>query len=138
MFLCGNGGSYANAMHLANDLLASGIKAHTLDPASLTASANDHGYASVFERWINVVGSEGDLLVALSGSGASENVVRAIEAAKANGMLTCAIVGAWQDKQPIACTLADFHLRLGHDMQGAEEMQLVIGHQILKELKARR
>ena len=69
VYLIGNGGSYANAVHVANDLLSVGVRAYTLDPASLTASANDFGYETVFSRWISVVGEKGDLLVALSGSG---------------------------------------------------------------------
>ena len=71
VYLIGNGGSYANAAHIANDLLAAGVRAYTLDPASLTASANDYGYESVFERWIDTVGEAGDLLIGLSGSGKS-------------------------------------------------------------------
>ena len=71
VLIIGNGGSYANAIHIANDLLSVGIPAFTLDPATLTASANDYGYETVFERWINVVGSKKDLLIALSGSGKS-------------------------------------------------------------------
>ena len=55
VFLVGNGGSYSNAGHLCNDLLACGVKAYTLDPATLTASANDYGYETVFARWISTV-----------------------------------------------------------------------------------
>lgn len=119
VYLIGNGGSYANAAHIANDLLACGVRAYTLDAASLTASANDHGYESVFERWLEVVGEAGDLLVALSGSGTSKNIVRAMTKAKSRGM--------------------DVHLVTDHlvslDMQASEEAQLRIGHALMRELR---
>ena len=75
VYIIGNGGSYANAGHICNDLIACGVKAYTLDPATLTAFANDHGWYKAFERWLNVVGEKGDLLIALSGSGKSPNTL---------------------------------------------------------------
>lgn len=116
VYLIGNGGSFANAAHIANDLLACGVKAHTLDAATLTASANDYGYETVFERWIRVVGESGDLLIALSGSGKSENILRACDAAQELGM------EVWPE----------FGARKGLDMQQAEEAQLKIGHDYLR------
>ena len=118
MFIIGNGGSYANAIHICNDLLMCGVKAFTLDPSSLTASANDYGYESVFERWIEVVGEDADLLIALSGSGKSANILRAIAAAERKGMDVARVFGA-----PAL------------DMQAAEEAQIAIGHQIMRALK---
>jgi len=114
VYLIGNGGSYANAVHLCNDLLSCGIKAYTLDPASLSASANDYGYETVFARWLSVVGEEGDLLIALSGSGKSPNILNAVEEARAIGMNVYPIFGNER----------------GEDMQDAEEAQLMIGHQV--------
>ena len=118
VYLIGNGGSYANAIHICNDLLMCGVKAFTLDPSSLTASANDYGYESVFERWIEVVGEDADLLIALSGSGKSANILRAIAAAERKGMDVARVFGA-----PAL------------DMQAAEEAQIAIGHQIMRALK---
>lgn len=86
IYLIGNGGSHANAAHICNDLLAIGVRAFTLDAATLTASANDFGYETVFARWIKTVGDEGDVLVALSGSGKSPNILAAISEAQAIGM----------------------------------------------------
>lgn len=119
VYLIGNGGSYANAVHICNDLLACGIKAYTLDPATLTASANDFGYENVFARWLAVVGEPGDLLIALSGSGKSPNILKALDVAREKGMDTRLI--------------SDFLLNV--DMQRSEEKQLEIGHQVMKELK---
>ena len=119
VFLIGNGGSYANAMHICNDLLGCGIKAFTLDPSTLTAFANDYGYENVFALWIEKVGMEGDLLIALSGSGQSPNVLRAVAKAKQMGMTAHCIFGAER----------------GEDMQQAEEAQIKIGHDIMRALK---
>ena len=119
MYLIGNGGSYANAVHICNDLLSCGVKAYTLDPATLTASANDYGYETVFARWISVVGEAGDLLIALSGSGKSPNILKALDVAREKGMETILI--------------SDFLLNV--DMQRSEEKQLEIGHQAMRELK---
>ena len=114
VYLIGNGGSYANAVHICNDLLAKGIKAYTLDPATLTASANDYGYESVFERWIKVVGEPQDVLIALSGSGKSSNILKAVQTAEKIGMNVIKLFGAER----------------GQDMQKAEEFQIVWGHDI--------
>jgi len=118
IYLIGNGGSYANAMHIANDLIACGIRAHTLDPATLTATANDHGYAFVFSRWINIMGEPGDMLIALSGSGRSPNILHAIHVAERIGMDVIKVFGA-----PV------------YGMQEAEEQQIVWGHELMRELR---
>ena len=114
VFLIGNGGSYANAQHIANDLLAVGVRAFTMDAATLTATANDFGYPEVFARWLRVVASPADLLIALSGSGTSPNILRAIEEACRIGMDTHLVT----------------HYLKGRDMQESEEDQLVIGHEL--------
>jgi D-sedoheptulose 7-phosphate isomerase len=119
VYIIGNGGSYANASHIANDLLSVGVKAYTLDSSTLTAFANDYGYETVFARWLEVVGEEGDLLIALSGSGTSLNIVDAIATAKSIGMETMLITNY----------LRDF------DMQGSEEEQLVVGHEVMRALR---
>src|SRR3990167_8495890 len=119
VYIIGNGGSYANSVHICNDLLASGVKAYSLDPATLTASANDFGYETIFSRWLSVVGEPGDVLLALSGSGTSPNILRAIDQAKKIGM--------------------DFHLVTDYlrtrDMQQSEEDQIVLGHELMRALR---
>lgn len=121
-YIIGNGGSYANAVHICNDLLMCGIKAYTLDPATLTASANDYGYETVFERWINVVGEKCDLLIALSGSGKSPNILRACESAERKGMTV------WRE----------FGAARGMDMQCSEEAQVFLGHELMRALRDNR
>lgn len=120
VYVIGNGGSYVNAQHICCDLISCGIRAHTLDPATLTASANDHGYAFVFSRWINTFGEPGDLLIALSGSGTSPNILHAIDVALKIGMDVERIFGAPK-----------------LDMQTAEEFQLSIGHDLMRKLRER-
>jgi D-sedoheptulose 7-phosphate isomerase len=120
VYICGNGGSYANAIHIQNDLEAVGVRAHTLNPASYSASANDHGHEYVFSRWIMLHGEPGDLLIALSGSGTSENILNAIKAAHLIGM--------------------DVHLETDYlrtmDMQRSEEKQLEVFHDVMKWLRS--
>lgn len=120
VYIIGNGGSYANAAHICNDLLACGVRAYTLDPASLTASANDCGYETVFARWVDVVGEPGDLLLALSGSGKSANILNGIAAARSKGME--------------AILLSDY-LKT-RDMQQSEEDQIFLGHEVMRALRA--
>jgi D-sedoheptulose 7-phosphate isomerase len=134
VLICGNGGSYANAVHIANDLQGCGICAITLDPATLTASANDFGYDTVFARWIAATGRKGDLLIVLSGSGRSPNILEALKTAKARGMTTFAIVGAY-NRSTHAHALADHTTALGNNMQEAEEMQIWLGHEVMRTLK---
>jgi D-sedoheptulose 7-phosphate isomerase len=134
VYIIGNGGSYANAMHIANDLNTCGVRAHTLDPSTLTAWANDFGYETVFERWIELNGEAGDLLIALTGSGNSKNIVYAIQAAKKLHMNTYAITGAY-NPEPAVADVADVILRLGSNMQDAEEQQLWVGHEAMRSLK---
>lgn len=119
VYIIGNGGSYSNAGHICNDLLGCGIKAYTLDPATLTASANDYGFDTVFERWIEVVGENADLLIALSGSGKSPNILRAIATAERIGMSVWREFGAAQSL----------------DMQSAEERQIWLGHEVMRCLR---
>ena len=122
VFIIGNGGSYANAMHICNDLLACGVPAFTLDPATMAASANDYGWETVFARWLQVVAGPGDLLLALSGSGRSPNILAGIRVAEGKGMTVVRIFGAAR----------------GEDMQTAEEAQIRLGHNIWRELCIKR
>ena len=114
VYIVGNGGSYANAQHICNDLLSCGVRVYTIDSATLSAFANDYGWDVALSRWISVVGEDGDLLIALSGSGKSRNILNAIDEAMGIGMMVHRIFGSTR----------------GEDMQTAEENQLIIGHQL--------
>jgi D-sedoheptulose 7-phosphate isomerase len=119
VYIIGNGGSYANAIHIANDLIACGIRAHTLDPATLTAIANDNSYTVVFSKWLFVMAEAGDMLIALSGSGKSPNILNAVRAAQYIGMDVYCMFGA----------------EVGYNMQEAEEAQIRLGHALRGELR---
>ena len=118
VLIIGNGGSYANAIHIANDLISVGVKAITADPATLTAAANDYGWYQGFVRWVKTVGERGDILIALSGSGKSPNILMACEAAESIGMDVHREFGAAQ----------------GLDMQASEERQIWLGHELMRAL----
>jgi D-sedoheptulose 7-phosphate isomerase len=145
VFLAGNGGSGGNANHLANDFLyplsktqGSGIRVHSLsaNPAALTCLANDEGYDRIFSMQLAVLAREGDVLIVLSGSGNSANIVRALEEARTIGMTSYALLGYSGGK---ARSLADvpIHFRVD-DMQIAEDAQMIVGHMLLQWLHAQR
>lgn len=145
VFLCGNGGSAGNAIHLANDYLygiakrsGGGMKALALpaNSAVLTCLANDIGYEQIFSEQLAVQANKGDLLIALSGSGNSPNIVSAIERAKAMGVKSYAILGYSGGK---CKSLADVAIHFPvDDMQISEDLQLVVGHMLMQWLHANR
>lgn len=136
VYLCGNGGSAANAIHIANDLISVGVKAHALtaDVATLTAIANDFGYMQVFSRQINLFGEPGDLLIALSGSGTSANILEALRAALDKGMDAILIKGTFGDAKA-APNAWPTVIETGDTMQRAEEQQLILGHDVMLTIK---
>lgn len=101
LLVCGNGGSAADAMHIAGELVGRftrerrGLKAIALsaDPAILTAWANDYSYETVFSRQVEAYGEPGGVLLALSTSGNSPNVVAAADAARRRNMTSIALTG---------------------------------------------
>jgi D-sedoheptulose 7-phosphate isomerase len=141
VYLCGNGGSAANAIHLANDFLygvglrkGKGLKVEALsaNPAVVTCLANDLGYDHIFSAQLHVKGAPGDVLIALSGSGNSPNIIKAIERANAIGMKTFAILGFSGGKcKDLAQTSLHFPV---DDMQIAEDLQTVVGHICMQRL----
>jgi D-sedoheptulose 7-phosphate isomerase len=136
VYICGNGGSAANAIHMANDLILCGIKAHALvaDVSTLTAIANDFGYEHVFSRQLRVYGEPGDLLIAMSGSGNSPNILEALKVAKEIGVKSWALIGMTGGK---ARELADEVMYYAENMQAAEERQLLVAHGLMKDLSGR-
>ncbi|MFO7626585.1 MAG: SIS domain-containing protein [Candidatus Fermentibacteraceae bacterium] len=105
VLVCGNGGSAADASHLAGELVgrfrlerrALPVVALTVDPAVMTALANDYGYESVFARQVEALGCRGDVLLAITTSGASPNVTNAAQAAAALGMKVVAFTAAGRE-----------------------------------------
>ena len=141
VFFCGNGGSAGNAIHLANDFLygiakhtGAGLKAQALsaNPAVMTCLANDVGYDYMYSEQLAVLAESGDLLVVLSGSGNSPNILRVLEQASSMRVKSCAILGYTGGQ---CKSLANFSIHFPvDDMQIAEDMQLVVGHILMKWL----
>lgn len=100
LYACGNGGSACDAMHLVEELVARykrdrpGLPAHhLLDAPTITCWSNDYEYATAFRRQVEALARPGDVLVALSTSGNSPNILHAVEAANAGGVLTVGLTG---------------------------------------------
>lgn len=135
IYFCGNGGSAGNAIHLANDFTygagkmnGRGIRVEALsaNSAVVTCLANDLGYEAIYSEQLKVKANPGDVLVVLSGSGNSPNVIEAIRTGNALGMKTCAILGYSGGKCKKLAHLP-IHFEID-DMQIAEDLQLSIGH----------
>mgnify|MGYP000854716388 FL=1 len=141
IYLCGNGGSAANAIHVANDMTYGAgkkngkgisIEALTSNSAVLTCLANDLSYEDIFSEQIRAKGKSKDLLIVFSGSGNSKNVIKAIKIAKNKKMKTFAIVGFDGGK---CKKIADNSIHVNiNDMQVAEDFQLIVSHMCMQWL----
>ncbi len=145
VFVIGNGGSYANAEHFAQDLAkgtlmsmeqTNRIKAMSFSNASfMTAQANDEGYDTVFTQPLISFANEGDLLIIISGSGNSPNVVKALEYANAHGIESVSVTGFSGGKINEIST-HQMHVPCG-DMCMVESVHSIIFHYIATEMKQR-
>ena len=116
---CGNGGSHCDAMHFAEELTGryrenrQALPAIAIsDPSHISCVSNDFGYEYVFSRYIEGLGNKGDVLLGLSTSGNSKNIILAFEAAKEKGMKTVALTG--RDGGQLG-SMADVEIRVPHD-----------------------
>ena len=145
VFLCGNGGSAANAIHLANDLLygvdktsGRGLRVTALpsNAAVLTCLANDIAYEDIFAQQLTVLAQPGDVLIAFSGSGNSPNILKALTRGRELGVTTFAVLGFTGGE---ALKLADHPIHFPvHDMQVAEDLQMMVGHMAMQCLSRHR
>jgi D-sedoheptulose 7-phosphate isomerase len=115
---CGNGGSHCDAMHFAEELTGryrenrAALPAIVIsDPSHISCVANDFGYDHVFSRYIEALGQKGDVLLGISTSGNSPNIIRAVEAAKAKGVKTVILSG--KDGGKLA-NIADIEIIVPH------------------------
>ena len=141
LYICGNGGSAGNAIHLANDFnygiskkdgIGMRVDALPANSSILTCLANDIGYENIFSQQLEVKAIQGDLLLVLSGSGNSPNILNALETGNKLGMITFAILGYNGGK---AKDIAQYPLHFEiDDMQISEDIQLIVGHIIMQWL----
>jgi len=141
LLAAGNGGSAAQAQHLTSELVgryrgerqALGAIALHADTSSLTAIGNDYGYDEVFAREVGAHGREGDVLLAISTSGNSRNIVRAIEAARQKRMKVVGLTGADGGKMRELC---DVCLRVpSTSTPRIQECHILVGHTICELLE---
>jgi D-sedoheptulose 7-phosphate isomerase len=148
ILLCGNGGSAADAQHIAGELLSRfdtdraplPAIALTTDSSVVTAIGNDYGYDHVFERQVRGLGAKGDVLIAISTSGRSPNVLRALDAARTNGVVTIGFTGRKGGEMPSRCdvilrvpsdrtpVIQQIHITAAHIVCGLVERRLAGAH----------
>lgn len=137
LLICGNGGSAADSQHMAAELVGRFERerpelaaiALSTDSSALTAIANDYGFEQVFAKQVRALGREGDVLVAISTSGGSANVLGAVQAAQERGLAVVALTG--RGGGPIGASLraGDIHLCVPHDRTARiQELHLLIIH----------
>lgn len=135
---CGNGGSMCDAMHFAEELSGRfrndrpGLAAVSIsDPSHITCVGNDYGFDHVFSRYLEATGKKGDVLLAISTSGNSPNVVRAAEYARGQGISVVALTG--KDGGKLA-SLADVEIRAPHSEYAdrAQEIHIKVIHALIQ------
>ena len=134
---CGNGGSAADAQHFAAEFVGRfererpelGAIALTTDSSILTAIANDYSYEQIFAKQVRALGQSGDVLLAITTSGSSPNVLAAIEAAHERDMTVVALTGKGGGKMNLALRETDVHICVPHDRTARiQEVHLLTIH----------
>ena len=140
---CGNGGSMCDAMHFAEELSGryrddrKAISAVSIsDPSHITCVGNDYGFDFIFSRYVEANGRKGDVLLAISTSGNSKNVIRACEAAKERGIKIVALTGKSGGK---LAELADVEIRAPHSAYAdrAQEIHIKVIHSLIDFIENR-
>ncbi|WP_322996159.1 phosphoheptose isomerase [Castellaniella sp.] len=142
---CGNGGSAADAQHFVAELVGrferdrlplAGIALNT-DTSIMTAVGNDYSFASIFERQVNALGQPGDVLVAISTSGNSPNIIKAIEAAHEREMQVIALSGKGGGQINSLLYETDIHLCVPHDRtMRIQEVHILLLHALCDGIDA--
>lgn len=139
---CGNGGSMCDAMHFAEELTGryredrKAIPAFSVsDPSHISCTSNDYGYEFVFSRYIQALGKPGDVLLAISTSGNSKNIIQAIESAKAQGMKVVGLTG--KDGGRMA-SLCDVEIRAPYSKYAdrAQEIHIKVIHALIDYIES--
>ena len=136
LMLCGNGGSAADSQHIATELVsrltanfqrpAMAAIALTTDTSCLTAIGNDYGFEHIFQRQVEALGRDGDVLMGISTSGSSENVIRAVKAANERGITTIGLLGR---RGGSLASIVDLAIVVpSQDTQRIQEGHIAVGH----------
>jgi D-sedoheptulose 7-phosphate isomerase len=134
VIFAGNGGSAADAQHLAGELVSRfkfdrpglAALALTTDTSVLTAIGNDYGYECLFARQLNAIGNSGDVFIAISTSGRSPNVMRGLEEGRRKGLVTVGLTGKPGGAMPPLC---DYCIRIpSQETPKIQEGHIVVGH----------
>ena len=140
VLICGNGGSLADAVHFAEELTGRfradrrALPAIAIaEPGHLTCVANDYGFEQVFSRGVEAFGAAGDVLIVLSTSGNSANIVRAVGAAKAKGMGTVALLG--KDGGHVASTCDLEIIAPGNTSDRIQELHMLVLHILVERVE---
>ena len=139
---CGNGGSMCDAMHFAEELSGrfrndrKSLPAISIsDPAHISCVANDYGFDAIFSRFIEGMGKSGDVLIAISTSGNSTNVLNAIHAAKANGMKVIGLTGKDGGKMAELCDI-EIRAPFSDFADRAQEIHIKVIHCLIEFVEA--
>lgn len=144
LLFCGNGGSAADCQHLATEFMvrlshdvkrpAIGAIALTTDSSNITAGGNDIGFENIFARNVEGIGNKGDVLIGISTSGNSENIIHAVKKAKEKGIISVGLLGKTGGKLKSEC---DYSVCVpSENIQRIQESHITIGH-ILCEITER-
>lgn len=140
VFLCGNGGSAADAQHLAAEFMVRlrpkinrnpyPVISLALDTSTLTACSNDYGYKNIFSRPLNALASEKDILIVLSTSGKSENIIEALKLAKNKKIMSIGLLGCGGGKSKSLCNLK--YVVPSNNVARIQETHIFLGHLIFE------
>lgn len=145
LMLCGNGGSAADAQHLAAEMLVrlrpknnrEGIAAIALaqDTSTITACGNDFGYERLYERMVSSLGKKGDVLIGITTSGKSENIIRAMKVAKEMGITVFGFLGAGGGPANAYCD--ESFIVPSDDTGRIQESHIAAGHALMENIEDR-
>lgn len=142
LLICGNGGSAADAQHIAAEFVGRfqfdrpGLPAMALgtNPATLTAWSNDHEFETIFSRQVECFGKPGDILLALSTSGRSRNIIRALKTAKEKGLITIGMAG---NDGGMMSSITDYPLFVSEKNTAyVQEIHVITYHRICEQVEA--
>jgi len=138
---CGNGGSHCDAMHFAEELSGryrgnrKALAAMAIsDPSHISCVGNDYGYEFIFSRYVEALGKPGDILLGISSSGNSNNIILAMEAARATGMKTVGLTGKDGGRMAPLC---DVEIRAPHSEYAdrAQEIHIKVVHALIDSIE---